>query len=100
MKTTDDTHVPLFRQDSARWLREKGIHHLSTGEQALLLALTQLEKELGRELTEEESEAIETLASKMTGFDPEAITSAVHQLVTSPADPERQMTWPEIKHQK
>lgn len=100
MKSTDDTQTPLFKKGGARWLREKGINHLSTSEQALLLAMTKLETEMGRELTEEESETIEILASNMDGFDPEAIASAVHQLVSSPADPRRRMTWPEIKHQK
>lgn len=100
MAKTHNTDTPLFREGGASWLREKAGNHLTAEEQALLLALVQLEKDLGRELSEEESVALEALASRMKGFDPDAIVAAVHQLVEAPADPHRKMAWPEIKQRK
>lgn len=90
----------LFNPGKARWLREKGGDTLDEDQQALLLALAQLESELGRELSEEESAALESLSSHMEGFNPQQILDAVHQMVQKPADPSKKTSWPELKRRK
>ena len=61
---------PLFNPGKAQWLRDKG-KELDKDQQALLLAMANLEAKLGRELSEEEAEALEALAEHMNGFDPD-----------------------------
>ncbi len=94
----DAEHV--FNPGKARWLHDKGGKALDEDQQALLLALTQLEAELGRGLSEEESTAIEALSSHMEGFNPEQITQAIREMVQRPADPNRRTAWPELKRHK
>ena len=48
----------VFNPGKARWLQDKGKEKLDEGQKALLLALTQLEADLGRELSDEEKQAI------------------------------------------
>ena len=100
MTQSKQTSDPLFNPGKARWLREKGSNTLDDDQQALLLALAQLESELGRELNEEEAEALEALAEHMDGFDADQIFSAVHQMVQRPADPSRKTSWPELKRHR
>ncbi len=100
MTQSKDSPNPVFNPGQARWLREHGGQDLDEDQQALLLALAQLEKELGRELSEEESEAIEAMTAQMEGFNPEQIAAAVHEMVERPADPSRRTSWPEIKRRK
>ena len=90
---------PLFNPGKARWLREKGAE-LDKDQQALLLAMANLEAKLGRELSEEEATALEALAEHMEGFDPDGIVAAVQEMVEKPADPKRQTSWPELKRHK
>jgi hypothetical protein len=100
MTESKNTPNPLFNPGKARWLQEQGEGTLDEDQQALLLALAQLESELGRELSEEESAALESLSAHMEGFDPQLISDAVHQMVQKPADPSRKTKWPEFKHHK
>jgi len=90
----------LFNPGKARWVCEKGKDELTDLQQALILAMAQLETELGREMSDEERQALETLASQMDGFDPQDITKAMQKVVRSPADPKRKTSWPELKRHK
>jgi len=100
MTEPDDSSTSLFNPGKAQWLREKGDKKLSSEQQALILAMAQLETELGRQLSEEEQGALTALASQLKGFDANAITDAVRQMVTKPTDPERKTAWPELKRHK
>jgi hypothetical protein len=87
----------IFNPGQADWLQEKGSQGLTQDQQALLLALTQLEAEMGREFSESERAAIESLTGNLEGFDPNEIKSAIHQMVSHPADPDRKTSWSELK---
>ena len=100
MTQPKDTSNHVFNPGKAQWLREEGTEELDDNQQALLLALAQLEAELGRELSEEETAALETLSSQMHGFSPQSIAEAVHKMVQQPADPARKTSWPELKRHK
>jgi hypothetical protein len=90
----------LFNPGKAQWLREQGGTQLTSDELALLLAMAQLETELGRRLSEEEQETIESVASQLEGIEPNSIVEAVKHMVQTQADPARKTTWPELKHHK
>jgi hypothetical protein len=98
--TKDNDTQELFNEGKARWLKEHGDDDLDRDQRALLLALTELEAELGRDLTEEERSAVDALSEQLEGFDAEAIKTAVHKMVTQPADPERKVSWPELKKRR
>lgn len=87
----------LFNPGKARWLQNKGGKELDEGQKALLIALTQLEADLGRELSDDEKQAVDALANQLKEFDIDIIKTAVRQMVTKPADPDRQIEWPDIK---
>lgn len=94
---TDEKESPVFNPGKADWVQEEGAERLDPDQKALLLALAQLEAELGRGLSEDEVSAVEKLAGELRGFDPGEIKAAVHQMVTEPADPERKVSWPDLK---
>jgi hypothetical protein len=71
----------IFNPGKARWLQDKGGKALDEGQKALLLALTQLEADLGRQLSDEEKQAIDSLADQLKDFDIEVIKTAVRQMV-------------------
>jgi len=56
---------------------------LSEDERALLLALTQLDQEIGRPLSPEEQQLLQRLAASLEGYDPEEIRAAIRRLVQS-----------------
>ncbi|MCS6963135.1 HrpJ domain-containing protein [Thermoflexus sp.] len=66
---------------------------LSEDERALLLALTQLDQEIGRSLSPEEQQLLQRLAASLESYDPEEIRTAIRRMVQSrpqrPAEP-----WP------
>ncbi len=97
MTNQDDTRTTLLNPDKIRWLKEEGSQTLTQNQQALLLALAQLESELGREPSEEEAQALEALADQLEGFDPQEIASAIQRVVRQPTDPDRKTTWPKLK---
>lgn len=90
----------LFNPGKAQWLQECGADALDGDQQALLLALSQLEAEMGRTLSEDETGALQALAEQLEGFDAQDIVDAMQQLVTKPADPKRKTAWPELKRRK
>ncbi|HEY89209.1 MAG TPA: hypothetical protein G4N98_05680 [Thermoflexia bacterium] len=87
----------LFRPGKADWLCKEGVQNLDSGQKALLLALVQLEAELGQELAPEESQALASLGEQLPGTGAEQLRQAMRQLVQSPPDPKRKTTWPELK---
>lgn len=87
----------VFNPGKADWIREEGVQDLDRDQKALLLALAQLEAEMGRELSDDERAAIESLSDQLEGFDPQEIKQAVHQMVNRPADPRRKVSWSELK---
>jgi hypothetical protein len=87
----------IFNPGQADWVQEKAAQGLTRDQQALLLALAQLETEMGRELSDDERAAIESLTGNLEGFDPQEIKAAIHQMVNNPADPHRQTSWSELK---
>ena len=97
-QSKDDKSV--FNPGKAKWLQSKGTSALDEDQQALLIALTQLEAQTGRTLSDEELAAIEKLAKTMEGYDPESILAAVRKMVTQPTDPKRKTSWPELKERK
>ncbi len=100
MNDTDASDKAFLRPGKARWLQEKGAKSLDAHQRALLLALADLETELGRELSEEEQSALETIANSLGGYDPAEISRAVRQMVEAPSDPARKTDWPELKRPK
>lgn len=90
----------LFNPGKAEWLREKGHDNLSEEQQALLLAMAQLEASLGRNASAEELRALEAMASDMEGFDPLDIAQAVEKMIQTPADPKRKTSWPKLRRSK
>ncbi len=96
----DQDPKPLFNPGKAEWLKKKGGRALDEGQQALILAMAQLETQMGHELNPEEAAAVEALTAQMGDFDPTAITQAVEKVVSTPADPDRKLTWPELKRKK
>ena len=94
---THNKEERVFNPGKADWVQEKAADTLDTDQKALLLALTQLEAEMGRDLSQDEVEAVESLAKELQGFDPTEIKAAVHQMVTKPADPDRKVSWPDLK---
>lgn len=100
MTQSKDNQNHLFNPGKARWLQEKGAQDLTDNQQALLLALAKLETELGRELSEEETAALEAIAQRLEGYDSEDITTAIRDMVNKPADPKRKTSWPELKKRR
>ena len=94
----------LFSPGKARWLLEH-VDKLDEGERALLLAIAELSKDTGIELTDEERAALEKLAAETQGFDPVEIQSAVQKMVEEEAKHKPIMNWPsdigdKLKHPK
>ena len=93
----------LFSPGKARWLLEHA-NKLDEGERALLLAIAELSKDTGHELTEEERAALEKLAAETQGFDPVEIQAAVQKMVEGEAK-RKTLDWPsdlgdKLKHPK
>lgn len=74
----------VFSEGKARWLLQN-THELDEDQRALLLAMAELDKDTGRELTDEEHAALEKLAAETQGFDSAEIQSAVNKMVESKA---------------
>ncbi len=90
----------LFRSGKAAWLEQGGVQSLDAEQRALLLALTQLEQELGRELTPEEQAAIESLGATLQKGDAADIIRAVREMVQKPTDPKRRTDWSELRRKQ
>lgn len=97
-QSKDDKSV--FNPGKAKWLQSKGSSALDDDQQALLIALAQLEAQTGRKFTEAERAAIAEISQSMAGYDPDDILAAVRKMVNQPADPKRKTSWPELKKRK
>lgn len=94
----------LFSPGKAHWLLEH-VDNLDEDQRALLLAMAELSKDTGRELTEEERVALEKLAAETQGFDPVEIRDAVQKMVEGKAKRKPIIDWPsdigdKLKHPK
>jgi arginyl-tRNA synthetase len=94
----------LFSAGKARWLLEN-VEKLDEDERALLLAIAELSKDTGRELTEEEQAALDKLASETQAFDAGEIQAAVQKMVKTKTKRKSGLEWPsgvvsKLKHPK
>jgi hypothetical protein len=94
----------LFSPGKARWLLEH-VDKLDEGQRALLLAMAELSKDTGRDLTEEERVALEKLAAQTNDFDPVEIRAAVQKMVEGKTKRKPSLDWPsdigdKLKHPK
>ncbi len=85
-------HESLFSPGKARWLLEN-VEKLEEGDRALLLAIAELSKDTGRELSEEERAALDKLAAETQGFDPVEIRDAVQKMVDSKTTHKPDQDW-------
>ncbi len=83
----------LFAAGKARWLLDN-VDKLDEDQRALLLALAELGKDTGRDLTEDEKAALDKLAAETQGFDASEIQSAVQKMVKAKTKRETGLEWP------
>ena len=93
MTKKHDQH--LFSPGKARWLLEH-VDQLDEDQRALLLAITELDKDTGHELTEDERAAIEKLATETQGFSPVEIRDAVQKMIDGRTTHKSDQDWAEI----
>ena len=91
--TKKKSESTLFSAGKARWLLEN-VGKLDEGQRALLLAIAELDKDTGRELTDEERAALDKLAAETQGFNPVEIQTAVHKMVKGKAKRKPIKDWP------
>ena len=89
-KKQDNT---LFSAGKARWLLQN-VQKLDEGQRALLLAIAELDRDTGRELTDEERAALDKLAAETQGFDPVEIQAAVQKMVKGKTKRKPIKGWP------
>lgn len=94
---TDNDKDSVFNPGQADWVQKKSATDLDKDQRALLLAMAQLEAETGHELSPDERSAIESLVGQLEGFDAEEIQKAITKMVNQPADPDRKVSWTELK---
>jgi predicted outer membrane protein len=94
-RVTENQDETVFREagGKARWLIQHA-DELDEDQRALLLAMVELDKEVGRTLTEEEHAALDKLAAEMRGFDPAGIQGAVQKMVEGEAKRQPVQDWP------
>ena len=91
--TKKKSESTLFSAGKARWLLEN-VGKLDEGQRALLLAIAELDKDTGRELTDEERAALDKLAAETQGFNPVEIQTAVRKMVKGKAKRKPIKDWP------
>jgi hypothetical protein len=92
-KKHDDKTV--FSPGKARWLLEN-VEKLDENERALLLAMAELAKDEGRQLTEEERVALDKLAAETREFNPSEIQGAVHKMVEDKPKHKPDQDWSDV----
>ena len=93
MAKKHEQHV--FSPGKARWLLQH-IDQLDDDQRALLLAITELDKDMGRELTEEEHAAVEKLAAETQGFSPAEIRDAVQKMIEGKTTHKSAENWADV----
>ena len=91
--TKKKSESTLFSTGKARWLLQN-VQKLDEGQRALLLAIAELDKDTGRELTDEERTALDKLAAETQGFNPVEIQAAVQKMVKGKAKRKPITAWP------
>jgi hypothetical protein len=91
---TDEERI--MAEGKAQWLLEGGIEQLTEEERALLLALVSLEADTGRQLSEQEQEALDEIVAR-SGTDGEKITRAVRHMVEAEPKKGKGLDWSELK---
>jgi len=97
---TDDELNTVFNPGQVEWVRKKAAQDLDEDQRALLLAMVQLEAEIGHELPPDERSATAALAGQLDGFDAQEIQKAIAKIVNQPADPNRKTSWSELRKHK
>lgn len=92
----DRSDERVLRPDGIHKLLESGMQDLSEDERALLLALVGVDAEAGRELDEEEQDAVEKLKGQLEGYDVDKLSQAVKHMVTAKPQKDRELEWPEL----
>ena len=85
----------LFSPGKARWLLEH-VDQLDDDQRALLLAITELDKDMGRKLTKEERAAVEKLAAETQGFSPVEIRDAVQKMIEGKTTHKGDQNWADV----
>lgn len=86
----------LMVAGKARWLLEGGADELDEGERALLLALANLEADMGRTVTEEERRALDEIAAR-SAVDGDEIAQAIKHMIEAEPKQNRQLDWSDLK---
>ncbi len=94
---TDNEQDTVFNPGQADWVQRKAAKDLNEDQRALLLAMVQLEAEIGHELPPNERSAMDALVGQLDGFDAKEIQDAIAKMVNQPADPNRKTSWSELK---
>ena len=92
---TENQDETVFREagGKARWLIQH-IDELDEDQRALLLAMVELDQEVGRTLTDEERAALEKLAAETHDFSAVEIQDAVQKMVEGEAKRQPVQGWP------
>jgi hypothetical protein len=93
IKVIEQQDENVFSAGKARWLIQH-IDELDEDARALLLAMVELDKEIGRQLTDEERAAVEKLGADTQGFGADKIQHAVQQMVGAQAKHQPAVEWP------
>ena len=77
----DEPHEEtLFAAGKAKWLLENA-RQLTPDQRALLLAIADLAQGSGRQLTDEEHQAVDKLVDMQEGYDPRDIEHAIQHMI-------------------
>jgi len=91
--TKKKSESTLFSAGKAQWLLEN-VRELDEGQRALLLAIAELDKDMGCGLTDEERAALDKLSAETQGFNPVEIQAAVQKMVKGKAKRKPITEWP------
>lgn len=87
----------ILSPNGIRKLLQDGGKSLSQDEQALLLAMLNVDAETGSNFSDEERAALDELAARLEGYDAGELAQAVKHLVTAESRTDRKLEWPELK---
>lgn len=96
MTVKDREEKPVFRPGGARRLLHSSGEDMTEDERALLLALAGVDAQAGKSLEEEDHAALDKLKTQVQGYDADALTQAVTQMVTAKPRDGRKLEWPKL----